>query len=93
MENDKSRVKLAIEATLSKLPSKQHTEENLEILTARIRESCGVDAGVYCYACIKTLPEMSEIFVKFVIDQVQYYGVIDISHDQNNRMIFVNLHD
>jgi hypothetical protein len=88
--SDKEKVKNAISHFISQLPSKGHTPENLQKLTDAISRECNATAKVLCFACIKTLPEQSEISVDYLGAD---HGIIDISIDREGRMVFSNLHE
>jgi hypothetical protein len=74
--------------------SLKHTAAGIEKLSAYISKSCDVKATVACYACIKTLPEMSEIILRFRNGQDEVVRVIDLSNKYNDdNMVFINIHE
>jgi hypothetical protein len=92
---DETRIKQAITEAIISLPSRTHTQENLEALSAALSNDCGVTAKVLCFRCISTLPEQSEIRVS-VTDGINIMNkTIDISaaSTTNQTMKFVAMHD
>jgi hypothetical protein len=67
--------------------------ENFTKLINRISQQCGMDARLDCYACIKTLPLQTEIFISFPHNGVLVKKTLDISTDSNKKLTFLGLHD
>jgi hypothetical protein len=90
---DKEIVRKEINALISQLPARQHTAENLAKLVSSIGQQCQVNATVLCYACIKTLPEQSEIRISVVAGAQSTSKTIDITSNEGGNMTFVNIHE
>lgn len=90
---DKEKVKQEITAFINNLPVKTHTQLNLQRLVDAINSRCGNTATLVCYACIKTLPEESEIVLRYPVPGGIAHQVIDISSDKEQKMIFINMHE
>jgi hypothetical protein len=90
---DKEKVKEIIDTYIIQSASLTHTSENLQRLATFISESCDVQATVFCYACIDTLPGQSEIIIRFMDGASQLVKIIDLSnaHD-DDKMKFMNVH-
>jgi hypothetical protein len=92
-QGDKEKVRGIINRFIVQSSSLTHTADNLEKLATYISRSCDVKASIGCFACIKTLPEMSEIIVRFHQDAHEETRVIDLSTgDNDDKMIFISLH-
>lgn len=99
-----SEVKLALKAEdvqalrgqvdqlIAGLPSTIHNAENLQALVNAINGQCDFNATVSCVKCIKTLPEQSEIVVKFQEAGTTLTRTIDIIGTQNGNMRFCGVH-
>lgn len=84
----------AIEGYIANLPSQDYTQANLERLVQAINGSvqtgnCNFAASIVCFDCIETNPSQSEIKIT-LSPTVQ--GVVDISYNPANKMVFQNLH-
>lgn len=64
-------------------------KDNIYLLAQRIGGQCGLKAEVLHYNGIKTLPMQSEIRVS---DGSAFSLILDIGYNQQNRMIFLNMH-
>jgi len=89
---DKEQARMAITAMIDRLPSKEYTEAGLDMLSNSISGQCGMNAGVSCFNCIKTLPGETEIGVSFISSGSAVQRIIDISYTPQNEMRFVNIH-
>lgn len=63
--------------------------DNIYILAQRIGGQCGLKAEVLHYNGIKTLPLQSEIRVS---DGPAFSQILDIGYNQQNQMIFRDMH-
>ena len=84
-----------VTTAISSLPSKAHTQQNLQALASALSNKCGLTAKVLCYSCIYTLPEQSEIRIS-IPDGINIVNkTIDISSTSisNKTMKFVGMHD
>jgi hypothetical protein len=91
--DEKIAANASITALIKGLPHREHTAENLQSLTDSINRSCEIFASVLCFACIQTLPEQSEIRLSATDGSGTVVKIIDISSNDNNQMIFVNMHN
>ena len=67
--------------------------DNFIKLIQRISKQCGIDARVDCYACIKTLPPQTEIFIFFTNNGVLVKKTLDISTSASKKLTFLAMHD
>jgi hypothetical protein len=90
-KTDPAKVKDAISGFIHRLPSlsQKHSAENLQKLADAIKRQCGANVQLLCYACIQTLPEMSEIKVSYL----GAYAIIDISIDREGTMVYSSMHE
>ena len=68
-------------------------KENLDLIVERLTSQCDkIAVKVYCYACIKTNPPQSEIFL--VLDSIgtEIHRVIDLSTPDDQVMTFLKVH-
>jgi hypothetical protein len=91
INTDKEQARLAITAMIDRLPSKEYTEAGLGMLSNSISGQCGMNAGVFCFNCIKTLPSETEIEISFISSGSPVQRTIDISYTPQNEMRFVNI--
>lgn len=89
---DAEKVKSIINRYMLGLPSMANTSENLELLAQAITKECQIEANVVCFGCIKTLPEQSEISLRFFHQGQTIERAVDISYTPDNKMKFVNVH-
>lgn len=68
-------------------------QQNITKLANKINEQCGISAVVFCYACIQTLPEQSEIEISFMHNGILVHKKVDITTNINNRLVCINMHD
>lgn len=91
---DKEKLREIIDSYIDQSSALTHTAANLDKLVKHINSNCDVQATVLCFGCIETLPEMSEIKLRYTdgIDAVE--GVIDLSaySKDDHRMKFVSVH-
>lgn len=87
--NNETEVRIAIESFISKIDSPTYTEQNLAHLKSLIVSNCSLEARIDCFDCIKTLPSATEII--FTLGSVTW--VVDLSYDNSNRIVFMNLHE
>jgi len=92
INDDKEQARMAITAMINKLPSKAYTVQGLDMLSNSIYGQCGMNAEIYCFNCIKTLPSQTEIEVSFNSGGSRIQKTIDISYTAVNEMIFSNIH-
>jgi hypothetical protein len=96
--NDLNLVKKEINelcADLYPLPTPNDPDghrENLNKLVERIKK-CSNEAGIYCYACIHTLPAQSEIYITVFRNSTSVKKTIDISTSKNAPLRFSSMHD
>lgn len=89
---DQARV--AITEFIAGLYTDVYTETNINELLRLIENTCtSIDGELYCFNCIKTLPEQSEIILRLNTGGTTIVKVIDLSYTPANRMKFVNMHD
>jgi hypothetical protein len=94
-DQDVAAIKEIITTAINELPSREHTNENLQALVNLLRTNCSLTVDILCYGCIQTLPEQSEISLSFSSGNTTIRKVIDISaiSTTNSMMKFVNMHD
>jgi hypothetical protein len=64
--------------------------ENISLLISRLNNQCiNINADLICYACIKTYPPQSEIFI--TADSIK--RIIDIITPANTNLSFVSIHE
>ena len=91
---DKPQVKQFIDQYIIQSSALTHTENNLQKLVTYISSKCRVQASIQCYACIKTLPEMSEIVLRWQDGNNEVTRRIDLSGGFNDdKMQFRSVHD
>jgi hypothetical protein len=91
---DVQQARQAIESYIANLPSQAYTQANLEKLVQVINGSvqsgnCNFAASIVCFDCIKTNPSQSEINITL---SPTVRGVVDISYNSANKMVFQGLH-
>ena len=93
--SDVDKVKEAVTKAINSLPSKTHTEQNLNALALLLSNKCRIKAEILCYACIKTLPEESELRISIIAGNNILHKTIDISafSTTDDKMKFVNMHE
>jgi hypothetical protein len=65
---------------------------NFDKLIDRINKCGNVTAELFCYGCIETYPEQSEIILKTDSSGIQIQRVMDISTSNKESLKFVGLH-
>ena len=68
-------------------------KENVAILINRLNSLCNIEAELICYACIKTNPPQTEIFVSADSCGMQIRRVIDLWTSEESNLRFVRVHD
>ena len=87
-------VKNLVTDLISKLPSDDYNQQNVNALVSSLSGECGMTAESLCFSCIQTLPEQSEIRVSFNYSGNGYVRIFDISYNRdNNKMKIVNMHN
>jgi hypothetical protein len=66
--------------------------DNFDILLTRINECQGITAELTCYACIKTLPPISEILIKTDSSGIQIQRSIDIKTSELSTLEILGIH-
>lgn len=91
--NNIDAVKTIITQSITRLPSQNNTQQNLDALATSLSGQFTISAEVLCFGCIQTLPEQSEIKLSFISSGSPIYKIIDISYSPDNKMKFVNMHE
>ena len=86
--NDKERVIKAVDHLLTSYSSK-----NLDKFASSLSSECNISARVLCFSCIDTYPPQTEIRVSFTESIGVIKKVLDITHNNRNKMIIVAIHD
>ena len=69
-------------------------KENINLLIERLNTQCeNISANLGCYACIMTLPPISEIIISTDSAGVEIKRVIDILTPKDDIPKYVNLHE
>jgi hypothetical protein len=89
--NDTAAVKREINYFINSLPSKLHTEQNLDLLVQAINK-CTITASKVCFGCILTIQSQSEIKLSVINGADTITQIIDISNNEGNEMIFHAMH-
>jgi hypothetical protein len=87
-KGDKQRVSKAVRHLLT-----DYSSDNLTNFASSLSSACNTTAKVICYGCIDTNPEQSEIRVSFTSSTGVVSKILDLSYDDNHRMIIVGIHD
>ena len=66
--------------------------ENLTIITQSIHSCDGLEAEIFCYACVETNPPQSEITIQMDSVSVKIERIIDISTPSDNILKFSGIH-
>ena len=66
---------------------------NIDNLIAEINKSGVLTAKLFCYACIETLPEQTEITITTKSSGVSVSRIIDISTPKDGVLEYVDIHD
>jgi hypothetical protein len=94
INHDVDEARVAITEFIANLYSDLHTEANVNELVRLIENSCGtIDAALFCFACIDTLPPQTEIILRLKIGGQTIVKVIDLSYTPANRLKFVSMHN
>ena len=89
-----AEVKNLVTDLISKLPSDDYNQQNVNTLVSSLPGECGMTAQVLCFSCIQTLPEQTEIQVTFTYSGTSYTKIFDISYNMaDNKMKMVNMHN
>lgn len=91
--NNISNTQAEITSFINRLSSNNYSEQNLTKLTEFIFNHCAINASLLCFDCIHTLPAQSEIRLSYTSGGSVISKTIDISQDQSNKIIFLNMHD
>ena len=92
--NNIQQVKDIITVYISKLPSDDYTEANINKLVSVISGQCGVSSGLSCFDCIDTLPSQTEIWIEVTSGSSTLRKTIDLTYTSgSNKMKFGNMHD
>ena len=65
---------------------------NLISLVDRLKSECHFDAVVECYACIETLPVLSEVSILMDSSGIEIKRVLDIRTPESTVMTLTNIH-
>lgn len=65
----------------------------LENLVEFLNGCSDMEASLFCFECIHTLPPQSEVSIKIMHNGGMLVKVLDIIRDQNNQWKVVNMHD
>lgn len=68
-------------------------EQNMNKFVNKLKECEGTEASVICIWCIDTLPEQSEISLKFIWNGNEVIKVIDLIKTADNRFRFAAIHE
>jgi len=66
--------------------------ENLTIITQSIHSCDGLEAEIFCYACVETNPPQSEITIQMDSVSVKIERIIDISTPSDKILKFSGIH-
>jgi hypothetical protein len=66
--------------------------ENLTIITQGIHSCDGLEAEIFCYACVETNPPQSEITIQMDSVSVKIERIIDISTPSDKILKFSGIH-
>jgi hypothetical protein len=66
--------------------------ENLTIITQIIHSCDGLEAEIFCYACVETNPPQSEITIQMDSVSVKIERIIDISTPSDKILKFSGIH-
>jgi hypothetical protein len=88
------QVKDIITAFISRLPSDDYSEVNINKLVSALSGQCDVSSGLYCFDCINTLPSQTEIWIEVRSGSSTLRKTIDLTYSNgSNKMKFGNMHD
>jgi hypothetical protein len=66
--------------------------ENLTIITQSIHSCDGLEAEIFCYACVETYPPQSEITIQMNSSGTKIERIIDISTPSDKILKFSGIH-
>jgi hypothetical protein len=66
--------------------------KNLNTLIDRLNTGCNIEASLFCYACIQTLPPQSEISILVDSSGTEVCRIIDISTPEDEILKFSGIH-
>lgn len=78
--------------TLSSSGTYIEQEKNLNKFVNALKDCDDVEASLLCVWCIQTLPEQSEVNIKFTLNGSEINKVIDLIKTPDNRFRFSALH-
>jgi hypothetical protein len=94
VKHDVDEARAAITAFIAALYSDVYTEANINELMRFIENSCGsIDADLFCFSCIDTLPPQTEIILRLKMGSVTIVKVIDLTYTPANKIRFANMHN
>lgn len=83
----------ALTSFVQRLPTREYSDNNLGRLVELINSNCSVMAEKLCFSCIQTLPEQSEISIRFLNNGSDVHKIFDLSHPVGgSQMIVLNMH-
>jgi hypothetical protein len=92
--NNVQQVGTVITKYISSLQTNEYTEENINKLMLAIKGQCNLNAGIYCFDCISTLPSQTEIWIEFNNAGTTMRKTIDLTYTYGTtKMKFGNMHD
>ena len=68
-------------------------EANMNIFISRLKDDCGLEAEMFCYACIETLPLQTEIIVQVETKDTLVSRTIDILTRNDGNLVVANIHE
>ena len=68
-------------------------EANMNIFISRLQDDCGLEAEMFCYACIETFPLRTEIIVQVETKDSLISRTIDILTRNDGNLVVANIHE
>ena len=66
MNNNQEKSATIMNSWINELPSDEYTEDNINRLISLINDNCTINATLFCFDCVMTLPSQTEIGLEFL---------------------------
>ena len=94
MNNNQEKAAIIMNSWINELPSDEYTEDNINRLINLINDNCTINATLFCFDCVMTLPSQTEIGLEFHYNGNTVNKVLDITYEgSNNRIRYSRFHD
>ena len=92
--NNQEKAATIMNSWINELASDEYTEDNINRLISLINDNCTINATLFCFDCVMTLPSQTEIGLEFQYNGNTVNKVLDITYEgSNNRIRYSRFHD